>query len=150
MPFFLVICYLTVVYCSRMVVSRYTKNAGAVYSLKFHLVWCPKYRRPVLVKAVEKRLRELLAEKAEELQATIVALEVMPDHVHMFIETDPRWSISQLTRQFKGFTSHVLRNEFPSLRSRLPTLWSRSYYAGSCGAVTEATVRRYIEEQKRS
>jgi putative transposase len=133
-----------------MVVSRYTKNAGAVYSLKFHLVWCPKYRRPVLVKAVERRLRELLAEKAEELQATIVALEVMPDHVHMFIETDPRWSISQLTRQFKGFTSHVLRNEFPSLRSRLPTLWSRSYFAGSCGAVTEATVRRYIEEQKRS
>ena len=133
-----------------MVVSRYTKNAGAVYSLKFHLIWCPKYRRPVLVKAVEKRLRELLAEKAEELQATIVALEVMPDHVHMFIETDPRWSISQLTRQFKGFTSHVLRNEFPSLRSRLPTLWSRSYFAGSCGAVTEATLRRYIEEQKRS
>jgi putative transposase len=133
-----------------MVVSRYTKNAGAVYSLKFHLVWCPKYRRPVLVKAVEKRLRELLAEKAAELQTTIVALEVMPDHVHLFIETDPRWSISQLTRQFKGFTSHVLRNEFPSLRSRLPTLWSRSYFAGSCGAVTEATVRRYIEEQKRS
>jgi putative transposase len=133
-----------------MVVSRYTKNAGAVYSLKFHLVWCPKYRRPILVKAVEKRLRALLAEKAEEWQATIVALEVMPDHVHMFIETDPRWSISQLTRQFKGFTSHVLRNEFPSLRSRLPTLWSRSYFAGSCGAVTEATVRRYIEEQKRS
>jgi putative transposase len=91
---------------------------------------CPKYRRPVLVKAV--------------------ALEVMPDHVHLFIETDPRWSISQLTRQFKGFTSHVLRNECPSLRSRLPTLWSRSYFAGSCGAVTEATVRRYIEEQKRS
>ena len=133
-----------------MVVSRYTKNAGAVYSLKFHLVWCPKYRRPVLVKAVEKRLRELLAEKAEELQATIVALEVMPDHVHMFIETDPRWSVSQLTRQFKGFTSHVLRNEFPSLRSRLLTLWSRSYFAGSCGAVTQATLRRYIEEQKRS
>jgi putative transposase len=101
-------------------------------------------------KAVEKRLRELLAEKAEELQATIVALEVMPDHVHMFIETDPRWSISQLTRQFKGFTSHVLRNEFPSLRSRLPTLWSRSYFAGSCGAVTQATLRRYIQEQKRS
>jgi putative transposase len=60
-----------------------------------------------LVKAVEKRLRELLAEKAEELQATIVALEVMPDHVHMFIETDPRWSISQLTRQFNAFTSYV-------------------------------------------
>jgi putative transposase len=121
-----------------------------VYSLKFHLVWCPKFRRPVLVKAVEKRLREILAEKAEELQATIVALEVMPDHVHLFVETDPRWSISQLSRQFKGYTSHVLREEFPDLRSRLPTLWSRSYLAGSCGAVTEATVRRYIQEQKRS
>jgi putative transposase len=133
-----------------MVVSRYATNAGAVYSLKFHLVWCAKFRRPVLVKSVEKRLRELLAEKAEELQATIVALEVMPDHVHLFIETDPRWSISQLTRQFKGFTSHVLRDEFPGLRSRLPTLWSRSYFAGSCGAVTEATLRRYIQEQKRS
>jgi putative transposase len=104
----------------------------------------------VLVNAAEKRLRELLAEKAFELQATIVALEVKPDHVHLFVETDPRWSISQLTRQFKGFTSHVLRNEFPHLRSRIPTLWSRSYFAGSCGTVTEATVRRYIEQQKRS
>jgi putative transposase len=104
----------------------------------------------VLVDSVEKRLRELLAQKAFELQATILALDVMPDHVHLFVETDPRWSISQLTRQFKGFTSHVLREEFPHLRSRLPTLWSRSYFAGSCGAVTEATVRRYIEQQKRS
>ena len=100
--------------------------------------------------SVETRLRELLAEKASELQAMIVALEIMPDHVHLFIETDPRWAVSQLIRQFKAFSSQVLRREFPHLRSRLPTLWSRSYFAGSCGAVTEATIKRYIEEQKRS
>ena len=133
-----------------MVVSRYAQNRGAVYSLKFHLVWCPKYRRPVLVGPVEKRLRELLEQKAIELQATMAALEVRPDHVHLFIETDPRWSVAQLARQFKAFTSHALREEFPHLRSRLPTLWSRSYFAGSCGAVTQATIRRYIAEQKKS
>ena len=129
-------------------IQRYAKNAGAVFTLKFHLVWCPKYRRPVLVGPVEKRLVQLLRQIAGELEATIHALEVMPDHVHLFLETDPTRSVAELVNRFKGRTSHDLRSEFPALRSRLPTLWSRSYYAGSCGAVTEASVRRYIEGQK--
>lgn len=129
-------------------IQRYAKNAGAVYTLKFHLVWCPKYRRPVLVGEVEKRLRGLLNEIALQIGATIHALEIMPDHVHLFLESDPTRSVAELVNRFKGRTSHDLRAEFPSLRSRLPTLWSRSYYAGSCGAVTEASVRRYIEGQK--
>lgn len=129
-------------------IQRYAKNAGAVFTLKFHLVWCPKYRRPVLVGPVEKRLVALLREIAGELEATVHALEVMPDHVHLFLESDPTRSVAELVNRFKGRTSHDLRAEFPSLRSRLPTLWSRSYYAGSCGAVTEASVRRYIEGQK--
>ena len=128
--------------------QRYAKNAGAVFTLKFHLVWCPKYRRPVLVGPIEKRLVQLLRQIAVELEATIHALEVMPDHVHLFLEADPTRSVAELVNRFKGRTSHDLRAEFPSLRSRLPTLWSRSYYAGSCGAVTEASVRRYIENQK--
>jgi putative transposase len=130
------------------VIQRYAKNAGAVFTLKFHLVWCPKYRRPVLVGPVEKRLVQLLRQIAGELEATIHALEVMPDHVHLFLESDPTRSVAELVNRFKGRTSHDLRSEFPALRSRLPTLWSRSYYAGSCGAVTEASVRRYIEGQK--
>jgi putative transposase len=130
------------------VIQRYAKNAGAVFTLKFHLVWCPKYRRPVLVGPVEKRLVQLLRQIAGELEATIHALEVMPDHVHLFLESDPTRSVAELVNRFKGRTSHDLRAEFPSLRSRLPTLWSRSYYAGSCGAVTEESVRRYIEGQK--
>jgi putative transposase len=130
------------------VFQRYAKNAGAVFTLKYHLVWCPKFRRPVLVGLVEKRLTQLLRQIATELEATIHALEVMPDHVHLFLEADPTRSVAELVNRFKGRTSHDLRAEFPSLRSRLPTLWSRSYYAGSCGAVTEASVRRYIEGQK--
>ncbi len=128
--------------------GRYAKNAGAVFSLKYHIVWCPKYRRPVLTAEVEARLRQLLSEKAAELGMTIHALEVMPDHVHLFVESDPTFCVAEIVNRFKGFTSRVLRKEFAHLRSRLPTLWSRSYYAGTVGAVSEAVVRRYVESQK--
>lgn len=128
--------------------QRYAQNAGAIFSLKFHLVWCVKYRRDALVGDVEKRLRVLLLDVATEIKATIHALEIMPDHVHLFVESDPTRCVAELAARFKGRTSHDLRSEFPALRSRLPTLWSRSYFAGSCGAVTEASIKRYIENQK--
>ena len=128
--------------------ERYAKNAGAVFSLKYHIVWCPKYRRPVLIGEIETRLRELIEAKAKELDMTIHAMEIMPDHVHLFIESDPRFSIARITNQIKGQTSRVLRKEFKTLRTRLPTLWSRSYYAGTVGNVSEESVRQYIESQK--
>lgn len=126
----------------------YPRNAGAVFSLKYHLVFCPKYRKSVLVGPVAERLKALLAEKATVLQVTVHTLEVMPDHVHLFIESDPGMAPAKLAAQFKGYTSRVLRQEFRHLRSQLPSLWSRSYYIGSSGHVSEATVRRYIETQK--
>lgn len=128
--------------------ARYRKNSGSVFSLKYHLVFCPKYRRPVLVGEVEKRLRELLVEKAAEIDVTIEALEVMPDHVHMFISSDPTEAPQRLANQFKGYTSRILRKEFPHLKSRLPSLWSRSYFISSTGRVSEQTVKHYIEAQK--
>ena len=128
--------------------ARYKKNAGAVFSLKYHVVWCPKYRRPVLGGAVGKRLVVLLRKKARELEMEIHALEVMPDHVHLFVESDPRWCVAEIVNRLKGSTSHDLREEFPWLKSRLPTLWSRSYYAGTVGHVSEKTVKAYIENQK--
>ena len=128
--------------------SKYAKNSGAVFSLKYHLVWCPKYRRPVLEGAIEKRLREVLEDVRAEHVWTIHALEVMPDHVHLFIESDPIYSVAEIVNRLKGASSRILRSEFPALRSRLPTLWSRSYYAGTVGAVSDAVVRRYIESQK--
>ena len=130
--------------------SRYRKNSTAAFNLKYHIVWCPKYRRKVLTANIADRLRCLLYEKAELTGMKIHALEIMPDHVHMFIESDPTWAIAGIAHAFKGYTSRILRQEFPSLRSRLPTLWSRSYYAGAIGHVSEKTVKAYIENQKRS
>jgi putative transposase len=131
-----------------MSTPRYRTNAGAVFSLKVHLVWCPKYRYPVLTGPVADRLRELLATKAAALDATIEALDVLPDHVHLCVTYPPIAAVAHLVNQFKGYTSRVLRQEFPSLRSRLPSLWSRAYYAGSVGHVSDATVRRYLAAQK--
>src|ERR1700681_3884830 len=127
--------------------NRYRVNAGSVFSLKYHLVWCPKFRKRILLDVLERRLRELLYQKAKEIKAEIHALEIMPDHVHMFVESDPRLAPAHLAAQFKGFTSHELREEFPWLRTRIPALWSRSYYIGSIGTVSESTVRRYIANQ---
>ena len=126
----------------------YAHNAGAVFSLKYHLVFCPKYRKAVLGGPVKARLQELLTMKAQELGVTLHTMEIMPDHVHVFVETDPSLAPAKLAAQFKGYTSRVLRQEFRFLRSQLPSLWSRSYYVGSVGRVSEATVRRYIENQK--
>lgn len=123
---------------------------SAVYTLKYHLVWCPKYRRKVLVGPVEDDLRCLIQQKAEQLKVTIEALEIMPDHVHLFIAAPPTEAPHRLANQFKGFTSRMLRLKYPELRSRLPSMWSRSYYIGTLGHASEKTVKAYIEAQKRS
>lgn len=135
-------------YNSRMADPRYAKNAGAVFSLKYHVVWCPKYRRSVLVPPINARLKELLHATAAAHEMKVHAIEVMPDHVHVFVEAGPTVHVAEIANRFKGATSRALREEFPSLRSRLPTLWSRSYFAATVGAVSEATIRRYIANQK--
>jgi putative transposase len=128
--------------------KRYRRNAGSVFSLKYHLVWCPKYRRPVLIGEVAKDLKDLLHQKAKELDVEIEALEIKPDHVHLFVSSDPTEAPQRLANQFKGFTARILRQKYAHLRSRLPSLWSRSYYVGTIGHVSEETVKRYIEAQK--
>jgi putative transposase len=128
--------------------ERYVKNAGAIFSLKVHLVWCPKYRRKVLVNGVDERLKTLLMEKSQERGFVIHAMEVMPDHVHLFLEHDPTYGVAEIVNRLKGYTSRILRSEFPWLRSRIPTLWSRSYFAGSIGSVTSTAVQKYIKDQK--
>jgi len=128
--------------------NRYRVNAGSVFSLQYHLVWCLKYRKGILVDVLEKRLRELLYQKAKEIKAEMQALEIMPDHVHLVVESDPTMAPARLAAQFKGFTSHQLREEFPWLKSYLSSLWSRSYYIGSVGAISKATVKRYMANQK--
>ena len=87
-------------------------------------------------------------EKAAELNMTIHALKIMPDHVHLFVESDPTRSVAEIVNRLKGYTSRVLRREFHHLTTRLPTLWSRSYYAGTVGHVSDKTVKKYITSQK--
>jgi putative transposase len=128
--------------------NRYSKNAGAVFSLKYHIVWCPKYRRKVLVGEVEARLKNVLFATAAPYGVLIEVMEVMPDHVHLFVSSDPTRCVAEIVNRLKGASSRILREEFPHLKSRLPTLWSRSYYAGTVGHVSESTVKKYMENQK--
>jgi putative transposase len=127
--------------------SEYGRTAGAVHSLGYHLVWCPKYRRPVLGGRVAVRLRELIAAKCAEQGWSVQALEVLPDHVHLVARCGPDASPARLAHQLRGATSRALRSEFPHLRARLPTLWSKSYFVASVGRVSETTIGRYIAEQ---
>lgn len=93
--------------------KRWKVSNTSVYNVSYHIIFCPKYRRKVLVEEVEERLRELLHEKADELEIEIESLEVMPDHVHMFVKADPTFAPHHLVQQFKGLTSRRLRQEFP-------------------------------------
>ena len=131
-----------------MATERWKHSNTTVYNIGFHLIWCPKYRRNVLENEIEERLKELLYGKAEEIGVTIEKMEVMPDHVHLFVKTTPTMSPHWIVQQLKGYTSRILRQEYSELRTRLPTLWTRSYYCESVGHISEATVKKYIEEQK--
>jgi len=126
----------------------YKSNQSIVYSCKYHVVWCPKYRRRVLTSEAEERLKAILREVAEERQAEIIELEVMPDHVHLLVEVDPQFGIHRLIRLMKGRSSHHLREEFPWLKSRLPTLWTNSYFVSTVGGAPLAVIKQYIENQK--
>jgi len=128
--------------------SRWKTSITAVYNLSYHLIWCPKYRRPVLTSGVEVRLLELLHQKAVSLGVEIVEANILPDHVHLFVRSKPIHSPQFIIGQLKGYTSNILRQEFPKLKSRLPTLWTRSYYIDSVGRLNEHTIRRYVCEQK--
>jgi putative transposase len=116
--------------------------------LKYHIVWCTKYRRKVLTDVIQESLKTLIFEKATEINYKIEAMETMEDHIHIFVQASVKDSVHRVVSQLKGYTSFKLRESFPELKSRLPCLWTRSYYAGTVGHVSEETVKKYIENQK--
>ena len=128
--------------------DRWKRSATAVYNLGYHIIWCPKYRRKVLTDGIDNRLRQLIADKTDELSCEVRSLEIMPDHVHLFVKTPPTIGVHFLIQQIKGYTAHKLRNEFPQLKSKLPNLWTRSYFVESVGCISEDSVKRYIDSQK--
>lgn len=127
---------------------KYKSNRNVVYSCKYHVIWCPKYRRKVLIDGVAARLQELIHQIAHELQSEVIELEIMPDHVHLLIEVDPQFGIHRLVKWLKGTTSRVLRREFPRLKSRIPTLWTNSYFVATVGGAPLEVIKQYIEQQK--
>jgi len=128
--------------------GRYWTNTGAVYKVQYHIVWCPKYRRKVLVDGIDKELKFHLLEKAQEIGVTIETMEVMPDHVHLFVSASPTLAPCHIVYQLKGYTSRILRQKNATLRSRLPTLWTRSYFLSTIGDISEDQVKKYIDNQK--
>ena len=125
------------------------KSSGSVVcSCRYHVVFCPKCRRPVLVDGVDGRFRQMAEQVAGELSFEIIEMEVMPGHVHMLLEVDPQLGIHKAVKRIKGRTSHDLREEFPWLMKRLPTLWTNSYFVSTVGGAPLAIVKQYIENQK--
>jgi putative transposase len=127
---------------------EYRSNRNVVYSCKYHVVFCPKYRRPVLVDGVDERLKQIVREVVAETRSDLIEMEVMPDHVHLLVEVDPQFGVHKLIKLVKGRSSRFLRQEFPRLRSRLPTLWTNSYFVSTVGGSPLAVVKQYIENQK--
>jgi putative transposase len=131
-----------------MALEGYKSNHNVVYSSKYHCVWTPKYRRAVLVGRIAKRCEPVLRQVAAKYRAEIIALEIMPDHVHCLVEVDPQFGIHRLVKNLKGVSSHTLRPEFGTLKSRLPTLWTNSYFVSTVGGAPLAVIKQYVENQK--
>ena len=127
---------------------KYKSNNNVIYSCKYHVVFCPKYRRPVLVDGVDDRLKKLIKETCDQLNVEIIEMEIMPDHVHLLMEVDPQYGIHKAVKRIKGYSSSVLRQEFSWLRSRIPTLWTNSYFVSTLGGAPLSVIKQYIEDQK--
>lgn len=125
----------------------YQRDEHRVYLIVYHLVWCPKRRKPVLVGNVANDCRKLIEAKCHEQGWHIEELAIQPDHVHLFVSVWPTVSATDVLKAVKGVTSHQLRERYPQLR-KLPSLWTRSYFAATAGNVSQETIRRYIEAQK--
>ena len=126
----------------------YKSTHSWVYSCQFHVIFCPKYRRKVLVDGVDQRLKELIRQKQADYGYKVLDMEVMPDHVHLLLDIDPQVGIAKVISQIKGYTARTLRQEFPWLKSRLPSLWTRRKFVSTVGTVSLEVVKKYIESQK--
>ena len=126
---------------------EYQTTNKTIYSCQYHVIWCTKYRRKVLDTQIQGRLKQLIRDKQAEYHYQIREVETQPDHVHLLIEIPPLHSVDKIVGKIKGYTSKVLREEYPSLKSRLPSLWTRSKFVSSCGGVTLEVIKDYIEGQ---
>ena len=128
--------------------SNYLENDGLIFKNHFHVVFCPKYKRPVLKEGIAKRLSYILYAEAQKMRVHILSLDIQPDHVHMSISFDPRLSLHKVIKQFKAVSSHILREEFPELVSKLPSLWTRSYLSSTDEILDDILIKEYLNSQR--
>lgn len=125
---------------------QYKHSRNKVFLINYHLIWCPKRRKKVLVGDIKIRLEQIINEVAKEKNIEILALEIMPDHLHLFVSSHPNILIHNLIKAFKGRSSNLLRKEYPELL-KLPSLWTHSYFVSTAGNVSSDTIQKYIQEQ---
>lgn len=128
--------------------QEYRHKNTSVSLGNYHFVWCPRYRRKVLTGEVDRRFREILGEVAKEFELAILALEVMPDHVHLYVNAPPDLAPAEIAARIKGRSSHHMRREFPVI-ARMPSMWTRSYFVSTAGNVSSETIEKYIAAQKK-
>ena len=126
--------------------ENYTASNTAIYLIQYHIIWTPKYRRCILVDELKNRLQQIIEEVCYENALIVKALEIMPDHIHLFIGASPKMAPYKIVKALKGRTSHILREEFKELL-KMPTLWSGSYFISTIGNVSAKTIQQYIEKQ---
>lgn len=126
---------------------EYQRDEHRVHLIVYHLVWTPKRRKRILEGSIAADCRKLIEEKCAERGWQILELAINLDHIHMFVRVFPTTSAAEVVKECKGVTSHELRAKYPVL-VKLPSLWTRSYYVGTAGHVSAATIKRYIDEQK--
>ena len=127
---------------------EYKHSRNQVFLINYHLVWCPKRKKKVLTAKIAKRLEEICNQVAKEKSVDILALEIMPDHLHLFISCQPQMTIHKIVKAFKGRSSNILRKEFPVLL-KLPSLWTNSYFVSTAGNISNKTIQKYIENQSK-
>lgn len=126
---------------------EYQRDEHKVHLIVYHLVWCAKRRKPVLTSQVAQECRTLIEAKCQDKGWQILELAIQPDHVHLFVRVWPITSAAEVIKECKGITSHELRSRYPQLK-KLPSLWTRSYFASTAGNVSSDTIQRYIAAQK--
>lgn len=130
--------------------SNYTHSTHCVYNIGYHLIWCTKYRKKLIYGNVEHTLKRLVREKCSSLGIAVGEMEVMPDHIHVFVHSKQVLDPSYIVQQLKGFTSHRLRRLCPPLQGKrgASALWSKSDFCESVGHISQDTVQRIIANQK--
>lgn len=129
---------------------EYRSNKNVVYSCKYHIVWCPKYRRKILTGEVEIALKEVIEKVASELRVKLIEMETNKDHIHLLVDVDPAFGVMNFIRAAKGRSARILREKFSFLKTRLPTLWSNSCFISTVGGAPLEVIKQYIENQQNS